>query len=121
MADCLGTWAANNDRILKSLKFNTQQMKEIAYECIKSNIKCSHEQWRFHQGRHCKENQPNNNTDDTTHFEYYRINFDSESDSEECLKTLFQEAKSRGSALVISDDDEGSHYQSDPSTQDNNN
>ena len=113
---CLGTWAGNNDRILRSLKFTTQQIKEIARECIKSNIKWSHEQWRFHQGRHCEENQPNNNTDDTTHFDYYRVNFDSESDSEECLETLFQEAKHRGDALIISDDDDDSHYHSGPST-----
>ena len=90
---CFGSWVPENNKILYDLGFNKNNIKEIAHECVKSNIKWSSEQWRFHQGMVSDHEIVSCNID-KTHFNYYKENFDySDCESDDGLDSLFESAK----------------------------
>ena len=94
----------NKNKILYDLGLKNS-IKEIASDCVKSNIKWSCEQWRFHQGLFSDHEITSSNID-STHFDYYKENFyklDCESD--DGLDTLFETAKESGLVPFVCQND----------------
>ena len=93
---CFGSWVPENNKILYDLGFRKNNIKDIAHECVKSNIKWSCEQWRFHQGM-ISDHEITSSNIDNIHFNYYKDNFyGSDCESDDGLDILFETAKEDG-------------------------
>ena len=98
---CFGSWVPNNNKILYNLGFK----KITLSDCVKSNIKWSCEQWRFHQGLFSDHEITYSNIN-STHFDYYKENFyESDCQSDDGLDTLFETAKESGLVPFVGKND----------------